>query len=130
MIDIIFKILISILLGVLIGLERESSGKAVGTRTVSLIILGSALFSYMSINLPGCDSARIIAQIVCGVGFLGAGVLVKNGNKISGLTTAATIWASASIGCLVGISWYKEAIIATISVCIINLLFSYLKFKL
>lgn len=103
-----------------IGMEREQSGKAVGYRTVSLITLGSTLFALMSPEIFGGDNARIIAQIVSGMGFLGAGVIFKNGDTISGLTTAATLWVAAAIGCLVAMGLYKIAIVGTVLILVIN----------
>ena len=87
------KVAISIFLGYLIGYERERQGKVVGTRTVSLIALGSALFVIMSPSIFNGDNSRIVAQVVSGIGFLGAGIIFKDGNTVRGLTTAATIWA-------------------------------------
>lgn len=116
----ILKIIFSIILGMFIGMEREQSGKVVGYRTVSLITLGSTLFTLMSPEIFGGDNSRIIAQIVSGMGFLGAGVIFKNGDTITGLTTAATLWVSAAIGCLVGMELYSIAFICTILILIIN----------
>ena len=116
----ILKIIFSIILGMFIGMEREQSGKVVGYRTVSLITLGSTLFTLMSPEIFGGDNSRIIAQIVSGMGFLGAGVIFKNGDTITGLTTAATLWVSAAIGCLVGMEMYSTAFIGTILILVIN----------
>lgn len=127
MLELILKVAISIFLGYLIGYEREHQGKAVGTRTVSLIALGSALFVIMSPTIFSGDNSRIVAQVVSGIGFLGAGIIFKDGNTVRGLTTAATIWCSASIGCLCGFGMYKEAVIGTIGVLFINTVFRYIK---
>jgi len=125
--DTLFKIILSTILGLLIGYERESSGKSVGIRTISLICLGSTLFCLMSPNIFHGDNTRIIAQIVSGIGFLGAGIIFKNGDEVHGLTTAATIWATAAIGALVGTGMYIEGIIGGIFVLVINMLFKYFK---
>lgn len=117
----ILQILFSIILGILIGLEREKHGKSVGIRTVSLITLGSTLFCLMSPTIFSGDNSRIIAQIVSGIGFLGTGIIFKNGDTVHGLTTAATIWAAAAIGCLVGTFMYKEAAIGTLFIILINI---------
>ena len=119
--------LFSVVLGFLIGLERQRHGKAIGVKTVSLITLGSALFAIMSISIIPADASRIIAQIVTGVSFIGAGLIIKYKGSIHGLTTAAVVWTSAAIGSLVGIGMYKEALCATIIVMIINYLFKYFK---
>lgn len=123
----ILQLLLSVFLGFLIGLEREVHGKAVGIKTVSLITLGSTLFCLMSPSIFGGDNSRIIAQIVSGIGFLGAGVLIKNGDTVKGLTTAATIWCAAAIGCLIGISMFKEALFGSLLIIVINIAFNYFK---
>ena len=123
----LIKLVVSIVLGFIIGFERESNGKAVGTRTISLIALGAALFVSMSPTILGGDNSRIVAQVVSGIGFLGAGIIFKDGNTVRGLTTAATIWCSAAIGCLCGLGMYKVAAIGTIGVLFINTVFRYIK---
>lgn len=122
----IIQLIFSIVLGFLIGLERESSGKDIGIRTTSLITLGSTLFTLISTNLAG-DPTRIVGQIVTGVGFIGAGLIFKEKNHTHGLTTAATIWCAAAIGSLVGFEMYKIAFIGMIAIIVINQLFQYLK---
>ena len=116
----ILQIIYSIILGMFIGMEREQCGKVVGYRTVSLITLGSTLFTLMSPEIFGGDNSRVIAQIVSGMGFLGAGVIFKNGDNITGLTTAATLWAAAAIGCLVGVGMNDAALIGTAFILFIN----------
>ena len=123
----IWKIILSVALGFLIGLEREQHGKAVGIRTMSLITLGSTLFCLIAVSNNTNDYSRITAQIVSGIGFLGAGIIFKDNNHIQGLTTAATIWTTAAVGCLVGMGFYFEAIFGTIIILIINLFFKYIK---
>ena len=123
----IINILLSIGLGFLSGLEREKHKKAIGIRTTSLITLGSTLFSIISIHYLQSDPTRVIAQIVSGIGFLSAGVIFKSSNQIKGLTTAATIWCAAAVGVLVGIGMFEIAVISTLSILIINTLFTYFK---
>lgn len=123
----IFKIVIAVLLGFLIGLERESSGKSVGIRTVSLITLGATLFCLMSPSITGGDNSRIIAQVVSGISFICAGVIFKENKTVKGLTTGATLWAAAAIGCLVGVGMLKIAVLGTLAIISINLLFKYFK---
>ena len=123
----IIKILISIALGFLIGLEREKHKKAIGIRTTSLITLGSTLFAIISIYSFHADQSRVIAQIVSGIGFLSAGVILKNSDQSTGLPTAATIWCAAAVGVLVGIGMFEIAIISTLSILIINTIFNYFK---
>ena len=126
---ILYKIGLSLLFGYLIGIERENSGKSVGTRTISLICLGSTLFCFMSPAVFNADNSRVIAQIVSGIGFIGAGIIFKNGDEVHGLTTAATIWASAAIGALVGSGMFIEAFIGTLAILFINIAFKKIKNK-
>jgi putative Mg2+ transporter-C (MgtC) family protein len=123
----ILKLLISVGLGFLIGLEREKSHKAVGIRTMSLITLGSTIFTIVSIYYIKADPTRIIGQIVTGIGFLGAGIIFKHAEQITGLTTAATVWCAAAVGVLVGVSLYEIAIVSTALILIINILFGHFK---
>ena len=101
-------------LGGVIGLEREYSHKPAGLRTNMLIAVGSALFSILSVELgAGVGSPdRIAAQIVTGIGFLGAGAILRSGDHIHGLTTAATIWVNAAIGMAAGLGSYIVATVA------------------
>ena len=98
------NLIIAALLGIVIGIEREISGKAASLRTFTLICLGSCLFTILSIEAAGgsngapYDMTRIAAQIVTGVGFLGGGVIFKTKDKIEGITTGAMIWFAAAIG--------------------------------
>lgn len=100
------RILAAFVAGAMIGLERELRGKPAGLRTIVLITMGSAMFmigsEIITIGPRFADSARVAAQIVSGVGFLGAGAIITNRNKVLGLTTAATIWISAAIGLVIG----------------------------
>lgn len=125
----ILPLLLSVFLGFLIGLERESKHKSIGIRTLSLITLGSTIYTLISIYYFNSDPTRVIAQIVTGIGFLGAGIIFKSGGEIKGLTTAATVWTSSGIGVLVGLGLYKIAIISTLLVLIINSLFKYFKYE-
>lgn len=126
-ITLITKLFLATALGYSIGWEREMHGKIVGTRTTSLIVLGSMLYVLMSPTMIGGDNSRIIAQVVSGIGFLGAGIIFKNGDTVRGLTTAATVWCAAAIGCLCGYGMYAEAILGTAVIMIINVLFKHLK---
>jgi len=122
--EIIIRILASLILGGAIGLERQYHDKPAGFATNTLICAGSAVFALLSIASAfnyGGDPARIAAQIVAGVGFLGAGSILREGNKISGLTTAAGIWIVAAVGMAAGYGEYLIAGIATVSVLILQL---------
>ncbi len=115
--QIIERLLLSAALGAALGAEREWRLKSAGLRTNILITLGSALFTMMSYELaastPGADPGRVAAQIVTGVGFLGAGAIMRTDSGIIGLTTAATVWVNAAIGVAVGGGSYRLAVIAT-----------------
>lgn len=120
---IISRIGLAAVLGYLIGVERELHGKVVGTRTISLIVIGTALYVLMSPTIIGGDNSRIIAQVVSGIGFLGAGIIFKDGDSVKGLTTAATVWCAAAVGGLCGFGMFAEAILGTIAIVTINLFF-------
>jgi putative Mg2+ transporter-C (MgtC) family protein len=122
---IMFRILLSALLGGAIGLEREWSNHAAGFRTHILVCLGST--SIMLLSIYGfnqfidetnvrVDPARLAAQVISGIGFLGAGAIIRNGVSVSGLTTAASIWVVAAIGLSVGAGFFYAAILITIMV--------------
>lgn len=123
----ILQVIYSIILGFLIGLERESSGKDIGIRTSSLISLGSTLFCLISSTLTQGDPTRIVGQIITGVGFIGAGLIFRSENNIHGLTTATTIWCTAAVGALVGMGLNQIAFVGMLAVIIINKLFIHLK---
>lgn len=114
------RLVVSVVLGGLIGFEREAEGKPAGMRTHMLVCLGATLFMLISIEspefFPGAktvDPGRIAAQVVTGVGFLGAGTILRSGGTVRGLTTAASIWAVAAIGLAVGVGYYATATLAT-----------------
>ena len=109
-------IILAIILGSAIGMERELSSKAAGLRTNALICLGAAIFTIISREIGGDSHSitRIAAQIVTGVGFLGAGAIIQDRGGVHGLTTAATIWLVASIGMACGAKFYALALIATL----------------
>ena len=124
---VITKIVTATGLGYLIGMEREKHGKVVGTRTISLIAIGSALYVLMSPSILGGDNSRVSAQVVSGIGFLGAGIIFKNGDTVKGLTTAATVWCAAAVGCLCGAGMFAEAILGTAAILGVNILFKHMK---
>lgn len=118
------KLLIALLIGAVVGAEREYRTKSAGFRTVILITVGSCLFTMIS-NLLSND-ARVASNIVTGIGFLGAGAIFKEGTNVKGLTTATTIWVSAAIGMAVGIGQYTFAFSALGIVMVVLLGFSWL----
>ena len=118
------RLLAGIGAGLLIGIEREWQNKPAGLRTNTLVATGSALFVLLSINMTqeSGDVTRIIAQVVTGIGFLGAGIIFKEGSNIYGLTTAATIWCSAAVGCLAAAGYFVETLIGVTAIIFINLI--------
>lgn len=118
--DLIVRLVIAAAVGALIGLEREIHGHPAGMRTHLLVAVGSALFTVLSAygfgSAPGgagVDPTRIAAQIVTGIGFLGAGAILKEGATIKGLTTAASLWATAAIGMAAGAGAHLIGAVAT-----------------
>lgn len=115
------RLLLACVLGAAVGLEREVKGKAAGVRTNLLICMGSAFFTLLSAVMAGAlttDKSRIASNIVQGIGFLGAGVILHNRNRISGLTSAASIWVVASIGMACGAGLYVAAVIGALIVIV------------
>jgi len=124
--SILFRLLLAVLLGGLVGMEREMHGRPAGFRTHLLVTVGACLMSVVSehyyLKYPALDSSsavrfdpsRIAAQIVSGIGFLGAGVIIKEGLAVRGLTTAACLWLAAGIGMAVGCGLYLAAVFTTI----------------
>jgi putative Mg2+ transporter-C (MgtC) family protein len=119
------KLIVSLVLGALIGAEREYKGRNIGFRTIILITLGSTLFTILSFILgKDTDPARIASNIVTGVGFLGAGAIFREGANVRGMTTASLIWISAAIGMACGIAQYEFAILVTFTTLVILLGFT------
>lgn len=115
--DILLKVLVAGMLGYIVGIEREFSGHEAGERTFSLVAMASALFTALGIEVFGQTSteapARIAQNILTGVGFLGGGMILKEGLGVRGLTTAAGIWAIAAVGMSVGTGRYLVAVVAS-----------------
>lgn len=111
--ELIRRLLLAAALGAALGAEREIRQKSAGLRTNILIAIGSALFTIMSVKLAGdaADPTRIAAQIVTGIGFLGAGAIIRTEGGVHGLTTAATVWVNAALGVAAGGGEYRLAII-------------------
>jgi putative Mg2+ transporter-C (MgtC) family protein len=119
--DLLALLVLAVVLGGAVGVERELQQKAAGLRTNILICVGATLFTVLSLEMAGAtgDPARIAAQIVTGVGFLGAGTIMQGGGSVSGLTTAATMWLVAAIGVAVGFGAVLEATGATLLVLLV-----------
>ncbi|HCM34223.1 MgtC/SapB family protein [Chryseobacterium sp.] len=120
-------IFISVILGLLIGAEREYRNKSAGLRTFILVCFGSCLFTILSIKIGVANPDRLAANIITGIGFLGAGVIFKGENKIEGITTATTIWATASIGMAVGSGYVYFSLLGTALVLIVLSALTYLQ---
>lgn len=128
--QMLIRFLVALLLGAVIGLEREISGREAGVRTSMLVASGAAIFAIIALTLPylvalspdnlpeviarNSGFLGVIANIVVGVGFLGAGIIVKSGEHVRGLTTAATVWMTAAVGTLVGIGLMNFAAVVAV----------------
>ncbi|WP_317045163.1 MULTISPECIES: MgtC/SapB family protein [Arenibacter] len=132
--DFLFKILLAVIAGLLIGMEREFKGKDAGLKTNMLVSLGACGFVMLSLQFQGVeftDVTRVLSQVVTGVGFLGAGVILKKEGSVKGLTTAATVWCSAAAGCIAALYLVTDLILFTGLVVFVNLIFGLIgrKFK-
>ena len=115
--DDIEHILLALAIGAVIGAEREYRSKSAGLRTMILVSLGSCLFTILSIRIGNFTSSdRIAANIITGIGFLGAGVIFKDDNRVAGITTATTIWMVAALGMAIGSGYYQAAMVGTVAV--------------
>ena len=122
--DFFLSLAVAAAAGMVIGLERQWQNKSAGLRTNTLVAMGAALYVLLSMQLTEeqGDVTRIIGQVVTGVGFLGAGIIFKEGVNVYGLTTAATVWCSSAIGCFAGAGFYMETLIATSSLLAVHLI--------
>lgn len=118
---IIIRVAVSIGIGGLIGLERELGHKPAGLRTIILVCLGSTLFMLIGyeLGLVSSELGRIVAGVVTGIGFLGAGAIIRARGEVYGLTTAATIWLASGLGLAIGAGYYMLAIITCVSVLVV-----------
>ena len=119
--DFTIRIFICLILSMIIGVERQYRHGSVGLRTNVLVGIGAFLFNYATYGFIGHDQSRIASGIVSGIGFLGAGMIIKNNSKIKGLNTAATLWCVAAIGILTSMGMILESIIGTLFVVISNI---------
>ncbi len=138
---ITIRLLVALVIGGLIGLERTLHGRPAGFRTHALVCLASALLMFVTVyelnwitQMPldtiRSDPARMAQGIMTGIGFLGAGVIFKEGLSVRGLTTAASIWTTAAIGILIGIGFYFPAVVGAIIVLVVLALFRFIESKL
>ena len=121
MLEFLLKIIICFLLSACIGVERQYRGRKAGLRTVILVSLGAFLFVNFSFQFPKADATRVASQVVAGIGFLGAGVIIKDTKKVKGLTTAATLWCSAALGILCAANMLFEAAVGTLFILFTNI---------
>ena len=128
--EIVFKLALACILGAMIGLERESLNRPAGLRTYTLVCVGSALAMIVSIDIymqyyqtVNADPGRIAAQVISGIGFLGAGTIMREGASVRGLTTAAGLWVVACIGLAVGAGLYIPAVVTTILILFVLIYF-------
>ena len=128
--DLVIRLVVALLLGAGIGLERELQRMPAGFRTHALVSLGSAIFTVVSAYAftgPGADPTRIAAQIVSGIGFLGGGAILHYGGTVRGLTTAASLWAVAGVGMAAGAGLYVIAVLSSVLVVVALELFQRLE---
>ncbi|MBI4368035.1 MAG: MgtC/SapB family protein [Candidatus Omnitrophica bacterium] len=130
-IELVIRLSVAIVLGGFIGFERELHGKVAGFRTHALVALGSALIMLVSIHMfevyhgvAEVDPGRIAAQVVTGVGFLGAGTIIRSEKGIHGLTTAAGLWTASGIGLASGLGFFRAAFAATAITLVVLIIFS------
>lgn len=141
-IQVAIQMFLAVLLGGVIGLEREFSGKTAGFRTYALVCLGSMMFAYMSTlafltfyNASGVigsfDASRIASQVVVGIGFIGAGLIIhRRDDKVTGLTTAAGLWATAAVGMAVGFKLIFVAIFGTALILAVLWFFRIIEYRI
>ncbi len=136
--DILIRIIFSIILGSMIGLERELTNKSAGLRTQILVCLGACIFTILSIYgfskaislYPMGDPARVAAQIITGIGFIGAGTVLRQGLTITGLTTASTLWIVAAVGMACGCGMINIAVVSTVLAIAVLVLIRIFEFKI
>ena len=126
--DFLFKILLAVGAGLIIGIEREYKGKDAGLKTNMLVSVGACIFVFLSLQFQGGESfdpTRVLSQVVTGIGFLGAGVIIKHGASVKGLTTAATVWCNAAAGALAAFYLVTDLILFTGTVILVNVIFGF-----
>lgn len=115
---VVLKLMVAFLFGGFIGFDRERDGKSAGIRTYAAVCLGACLFTDLALYFKDPDAtSRIIAYIISGIGFLGGGIIFKDGSKgAQGLTTAATVWCTAGVGVAIGLEFFITALVATLAI--------------
>ncbi|MBV8885793.1 MAG: MgtC/SapB family protein [Chroococcidiopsidaceae cyanobacterium CP_BM_RX_35] len=129
-IDFVVRLGLAFLLGAAIGLERQWRQRLAGLRTNTLVASGAASFVMLGVMIPGANATQIPAYVVSGVGFLGGGVILREGASVRGLNTAATLWCAAAVGALAGSGFLLQAFIVTVAVLIANILLRPLGYRI
>jgi len=129
-IDFVVRLGIAFLLGAAIGLERQWRQRLAGLRTNTLVASGAASFVMLGVMIPGANATQIPAYVVSGVGFLGGGVILREGASVRGLNTAATLWCAAAVGALAGSGFLFQALVVTVTVLIANILLRPLGYRI
>lgn len=112
--QVVARVVTAFVLGAFIGWERERHGISAGIRTYGAIALGACVFGIVSLSIEGADPSRVAAQVATGIGFLGGGVIFRQDKYVSGLTTAATLWATAALGLTVACGMYMVAFLTSV----------------
>lgn len=119
MIDLVLRLLASVVLGLVVGIERQITHRPAGLRTHALVSLGACLFTITSISYFSADPAVIVSTVVLGVGFIGAGCIIGSGKQVQGITTATSLWAAGAIGVAVGTGDYIMGLVVAVLVVLI-----------
>lgn len=122
LLNFLMRLVVGMILGLIIGYERQWKQRPAGLHTTALVATGAALFATIVPAFGGNGSDRVVANIVTGIGFLAGGVIFREGGSISGLTTAATIWSTAAVGALAGLGLFREAAIAAVAIVTMNMI--------
>lgn len=117
--EFLLDLILSLVAGFIIGVERESRGKDAGISTHIMVISGAMLFTFLSATVDPASESRIAAQIVSGIGFLGAGLIIKEGANVKNLTTAASLWVAAGIGMAFGYNFHVIGMVGAVAVAVI-----------
>jgi putative Mg2+ transporter-C (MgtC) family protein len=120
-VDFFIRLGAAALLGIAIGFERQWRQRAAGLHTSSLVAIGSAMFALLDETLNAGDTTRIVAGIVTGVGFIAGGAILRSGANVTGLNTAATMWATAAVGALAAFGYFRQATAGAVAIIILNL---------
>ena len=131
---IVLRMTLSLVLGALVGWEREAKEKPAGLRTLTLVSVGSTLFVILSVDLMSAagasqfwDPLRIVNALIQGIGFIGAGTVLRRGDTVQGLTTAAALWSMTAVGAAIGLGMYSTAVVGTLTILTILHVFEYVE---